>query len=317
MPAISAPWPGKGRGASIGISTTFLFLRTNEAETRDPHHQEPELGISGKPDNIVYIDGKPVLGDIGIMTEPNPGMTRVMTHGYGPDGGVVDAAGDLYSVGMVLFEASGGDVKRGYVYLPTIQCARPSPLFPMLSGVIDNAHALRYASARVMKTDLERILNGDSDAARSSGTQRKATHPESQRKQLPVTAAGKALVPARIGSTKTVPQTRAKAKPRKGTEIIITVPVPDIVSKAYCAAAGAVEVAKDTVIENAPIVLENARASVEYAKDVALYKGWQAQKGVTKATKKMGRKASKTGRQLKKSALRTLKKIGRWLPFSR
>ncbi len=124
------------------------------------HKSKPSrLHRDVKPANILIIDGMPVLGDIGLLTESKPDMTHYCSGGYTPAGGVTTPAGDLYSVGRILLAAVGGDVSRPGVSIPTVQSEDPAELFAALNNVIlIKAEALKYKSAAAMRKDLQKLL---------------------------------------------------------------------------------------------------------------------------------------------------------------
>ena len=133
--------------AMLPILDALEFLHENGTVHRDV-----------KPENILFMNGKSVLGDIGLLAEPKPDMNPVFSQGYCPPGGVTDKAGDLYSVGRVLFAAIGGDVTRPGIPVPTVQSEEPSDLFPALDKVLCEAQSRKYKSAAAMKEDLKRVL---------------------------------------------------------------------------------------------------------------------------------------------------------------
>jgi len=111
-----------------------------------------------KPDNIVYLDGKPVLGDIGLVTEQtDETMTMVASLGYTPKGGISDVLGDLYSVGKTLYNALGGDINGVGLPPPTNIINKPDPLYADVNKVILKAEGFKFESAHKMKAVLIRL----------------------------------------------------------------------------------------------------------------------------------------------------------------
>ena len=60
-----------------------------------------------KPSNVVFVDGFPKLADIGLVAASGQ-RTFVGTEGFTPPEGPGEAAGDIFSLGMVLYEMSSG-----------------------------------------------------------------------------------------------------------------------------------------------------------------------------------------------------------------
>src|SRR5205823_6073890 len=61
-----------------------------------------------KPGNIIYVNGRAKLADIGLVSAGGEGGTFVGTEGYIPPEGPGSAGADLYALSMVLYEASTG-----------------------------------------------------------------------------------------------------------------------------------------------------------------------------------------------------------------
>ncbi len=121
-------------------------------------HGKKLLHRDVKPDNIVFLDGKPVLGDIGLVTEQtDEPMTNVASQGYTPPCGVIDVPSDLYSVGMTLYNAIGGTITGVGLPPPTHFIYNPDPLFTDVNKIMLRAAGLKYKSAHKMKTDLIRL----------------------------------------------------------------------------------------------------------------------------------------------------------------
>ncbi len=85
-------------------------------------HQQGLVHRDIKPGNIIFHDRKPMLADIGLITaDPH---TMVGTAGFRspvPDGGPTlesEKAGDLYSLGKVLYCAFSGESVERYPLLP-------------------------------------------------------------------------------------------------------------------------------------------------------------------------------------------------------
>jgi WD40 repeat protein len=71
-----------------------------------------------KPGNIIFVNGRAKLADIGLVSTRNEGRTFVGTEGYIPPEGPGSPAADLYALGMVLYEAATGQPPERFPQTP-------------------------------------------------------------------------------------------------------------------------------------------------------------------------------------------------------
>ncbi len=86
----------------------LLPIALSLTDALDHLHRHQLVHRDIKPSNIIWHLGVPKLADIGLVTATGDGSTLVGTRGYFPDGGVVDASGDLFALGKVLYQAATG-----------------------------------------------------------------------------------------------------------------------------------------------------------------------------------------------------------------
>lgn len=92
------------------------------AEALHHLHQQQLIHRDIKPANIIYVNGRPKLADIGLVTElqsTNQDVSRLGTDGFMAPEGPGTAASDVYSLGKVLYEACMGLDRRRFPELPT------------------------------------------------------------------------------------------------------------------------------------------------------------------------------------------------------
>ena len=112
-----------------------------------------------KPGNVIYVGGKPVLSDPGLLVEESEAASLVGTPGYVPPEKFVGAEGDVYSLGLTLKAASFGrsveDLDKG----PAQEADTGAALFPawwrILNKATDPTPSRRYQSAKALLRDLE------------------------------------------------------------------------------------------------------------------------------------------------------------------
>ena len=114
-----------------------------------------------KPGNVLYVGGRPVLSDPGLLIEESDAVSLVGTPGYVPPERFTDAASDIYSLGLTLKAASFGrqveDLDKG----PAIEADTGAASFPVwwriLNKATDPVASRRYQSAKALLKDLQAL----------------------------------------------------------------------------------------------------------------------------------------------------------------
>lgn len=120
-----------------------------------------------KPSNIIFVGGIPKLADIGLVASVDATRSFVGTAGYLPPEGPGKPAGDLYSLGKVLYEMSVGRDRQDFPALPEKweEFADAKGLLEFNAIVLQacaNDPRERYQSAKEMRADLEQLQLGKS-----------------------------------------------------------------------------------------------------------------------------------------------------------
>ncbi len=131
-----------------------LKLGVNIAEGLHFLHQNQLIHRDVKPSNLIFINGQCSLADIGLVTLLGQ-RTFVGTEGFMAPEGPGTTASDIFSLGMVLYEASTGKDRLDFPDLPSYRESGSSLLlWRRLQDVICVACATkagqRYASAEEM-----------------------------------------------------------------------------------------------------------------------------------------------------------------------
>ena len=114
-----------------------------------------------KPGNVIYVGGRPVLSDLGLVVEESEAASLVGTPGYVPPENFTAAPGDVYSLGLTLKAASFGrsieDIDKG----PALEADTSAAQFPawwrILNKATDPTPSRRYQSAKALLKDLESL----------------------------------------------------------------------------------------------------------------------------------------------------------------
>lgn len=120
-----------------------------------------------KPANIIYVNGRAKLADIGLVTASGEGRTFVGTEGYIPPEGPGSAAADLYALGLVLYEASTGlpperfpDVPSSWLTAATGDDALE--FHEVILKACEGQRERRYQSVEELQADLAILQSGES-----------------------------------------------------------------------------------------------------------------------------------------------------------
>ncbi|MBC8326028.1 MAG: protein kinase [Verrucomicrobia subdivision 3 bacterium] len=117
-----------------------------------------------KPSNIIYIAGQPRLADVGLVRTESSAATAVGTAGYVPPEGVGRPAGDLFALGVALYEMATGRDRMEFPSFPTLSGEERTDQLLALNEVIVRAchpePTRRYPSAEAMAEDLRRLAQG-------------------------------------------------------------------------------------------------------------------------------------------------------------
>jgi serine/threonine protein kinase len=71
-----------------------------------------------KPSNVIFVNGRPKLADIGLVTDASDQCSIVGTEGYLPPEGPGTLQADIFAMGKVLYEAATGLDRREFPKLP-------------------------------------------------------------------------------------------------------------------------------------------------------------------------------------------------------
>ncbi len=120
-----------------------------------------------KPSNVIFVNGVPKLGDIGLVTEAGDTQSVVGTEGYIPPEGPGTVQADIFSLGKVLYEMSTGMDRRRFAELPAdlrewSDRAQVGEFNEILLKACAKDPTQRYHTAEEMRRDLKFLQNGRS-----------------------------------------------------------------------------------------------------------------------------------------------------------
>ena len=118
-----------------------------------------------KPENVIFVDDTPKLADIGLVVSQSDRKGSGGTAGYAPPGGVVDASGDLYSLGIVLWELLTGASPGRFPDLPDELSEKEVEAVGRISSLLDRACFRdpkdRLKSCEDFESELNKILGDE------------------------------------------------------------------------------------------------------------------------------------------------------------
>jgi tetratricopeptide (TPR) repeat protein len=130
-----------------------------------------------KPSNVIFVNGRPKLADIGLVTDASDQCSIVGTEGYLPPEGTGTPQADIFALGKVLYEAATGLDRRDLPKLPEdIRSWPDASLVFELNEVMLKACAAdarqRYQSAEELRGELALLQRGQSVRQRRRWQQR-------------------------------------------------------------------------------------------------------------------------------------------------
>jgi WD40 repeat protein len=152
------------RGETLPIERC-VEIGSNLADCLAVLHEHNLIHRDIKPSNIIFVNGKPKLADIGLVTQIDEAKSFVGTAGFMPPEGPTTPASDVYSLGKVLYEIATGKDRCEFPQLPSDITAENALDLELNQIVLRACHpdpTKRYASAREFRHELELLQAGRS-----------------------------------------------------------------------------------------------------------------------------------------------------------
>ena len=147
---------GGVKALSLDESVKLGIALAKGLETLQRHHL---LHRDIKPGNVIYVGGRPVLSDPGLVVEESEAASLVGTPGYVPPENFTAAASDVYSLGLTLKAASFGrqieDIDKGPAVEADTSAAQFSAWWRILNKATDPTPSRRYQSAKALLKEVE------------------------------------------------------------------------------------------------------------------------------------------------------------------
>jgi serine/threonine protein kinase len=114
-----------------------------------------------KPANVLFVKGRPVLADVGLLADTRDAASIVGTPGYVPEEQHGAFSGDIFSLGILLTEISTGRPAAEAGYSPVEEADTEAPLFADWLAILRRACApkagKRYQTAAAFLRDLMQL----------------------------------------------------------------------------------------------------------------------------------------------------------------
>lgn len=135
----------------LRLSKTLVALQKRHLAHRDI-----------KPGNILMVRGRPVLADIGLLTDMRrDDLSAVGTKGYAPPERHGLPSGDVFSLGQTLYRASTGREIDEHGFAPSRESDFEAPFFGRWLSIVEKAcdpdAQRRYRSAKGLLKDLRSL----------------------------------------------------------------------------------------------------------------------------------------------------------------
>ena len=141
----------------VTIAKALAFLHEHNLVHRDV-----------KLSNIIYVNGRVKLADVGLVTRSDASFSLVGTYGYIPREGQGRPPADIYALGKVLYEAATGKDRADFPEIDILDPALKDLNRIFLRACAEEAKD-RYTSAGDMADELEKLIQNDG-AAKSAAT---------------------------------------------------------------------------------------------------------------------------------------------------